>query len=178
MGVKITDSVTWVGKRDWELRTFHGEEYSTHRGSSYNSYLVRDEKTALIDTVWSPFDEEFVEELKKEIDLKEIDYIIINHGEVDHSGALLKLMNEIPDTPIYCTKNGTTSIKGQYHKDWNFNVVKTGDKLSLGKKELIFIEARMLHWPDSMFTYLTGENIYLVMMLLVSILQQNKFTMT
>jgi anaerobic nitric oxide reductase flavorubredoxin len=159
MGVKITDSVTWVGKRDWELRTFHGEEYSTHRGSSYNSYLVRDEKTALIDTVWSPFDEEFVEELKKEIDLKEIDYIIINHGEVDHSGALLKLMNEIPDTPIYCTKNGTTSIKGQYHKDWNFNVVKTGDKLSLGKKELIFIEARMLHWPDSMFTYLTGENI-------------------
>jgi flavorubredoxin len=110
MGVKITDSVTWVGKRDWELRTFHGEEYSTHRGSSYNSYLVRDEKTALIDTVWSPFDEEFVEELKKEIDLKEIDYIIINHGEVDHSGALLKLMNEIPDTPIYCTKNGTTSI--------------------------------------------------------------------
>lgn len=159
MGVKITDSVTWVGKRDWELRTFHGEEYSTHRGSSYNSYLVRDEKTALIDTVWSPFDEEFVEELKKEIDLKEIDYIIINHGEVDHSGALLKLMNEIPDTPIYCTKNSTTSIKGQYHKDWNFNVVKTGDKLSLGKKELIFIEARMLHWPDSMFTYLTGENI-------------------
>jgi len=159
MGVKITESVTWVGIRDWELRTFHGEEYSTHRGSSYNCYLVRDEKTALIDTVWSPFDKEFVANLKKEIDLNEIDYIIINHGEVDHSGALLQLMNAIPETPIYCTKNAATSLKGQYHKDWNFNVVKTGDKLSLGKKELIFIEARMLHWPDSMFTYLTGENI-------------------
>jgi len=104
MGVKITESVTWVGIRDWELRTFHGEEYSTHRGSSYNCYLVRDEKTALIDTVWSPFDKEFVANLKKEIDLNEIDYIIINHGEVDHSGALLQLMNAIPETPIYCTK--------------------------------------------------------------------------
>lgn len=159
MFFRITDSVTWVGKRDWELRTFHGEEYSTHRGSTYNSYLVRDEKVALIDTVWSPYDEEFVENLKKEIDLNQIDYIIINHGEVDHSGALLQLMEEIPDKPIYCTKAAVSSLKGQYHKDWNFNVVKTGDKLSLGSKELIFIEARMLHWPDSMFCYLTGDNI-------------------
>ena len=159
MSFKITDSVTWVGKRDWELRTFHGEEYSTHRGSTYNSYLVRDEKVALIDTVWSPYDEEFVENLKKEIDLNQIDYIIVNHGEVDHSGALPKLMQEIPDKPIYCTKNAVNSLKGQYHKDWNFNIVKTGDKLSLGSKELIFIEARMLHWPDSMFCYLTGDNI-------------------
>lgn len=159
MSFKITDSVTWVGKRDWELRTFHGEEYSTHRGSTYNSYLVRDEKVALIDTVWSPYDEEFVENLKKEIDLNQIDYIIVNHGEVDHSGALPKLMQEIPDKPIYCTKNAVNSLKGQYHKDWNFNIVKTGDKLSLGSKELIFIEARMLHWPDTMFCYLTGDNI-------------------
>ncbi len=159
MSYKINEAVTWVGKKDWELRTFHGEEYSTHRGSSYNSYLIRDEKVALIDTVWLPFAKEFVASLKREIDLKDIDYIIINHGEVDHSGALVELMREIPDTPIYCTKNAVRSLKGQYHQDWNFVEVKTGDKLSLGKRDLIFIEARMLHWPDSMFTYMTGDNI-------------------
>lgn len=159
MAFKINDNITWVGKIDWELRTFHGEDLSTHRGSSYNSYLIRDEKVALIDTVWEPFAEEFVEKLKKEIDLKEIDYIIINHGEIDHSGALPALMREIPDTPIYCTQNGVKSLKGHYHQDWNFVPVKTGDKLNLGKKELIFVEAPMLHWPDTMFTYLTGDNI-------------------
>lgn len=159
MGIKLNDSVTWVGKKDWELRTFHGEEYSTHRGSSYNSYLVRDEKTVLIDTVWQPYAKEFVANLKKEIDLKEIDYIIINHGEIDHSGALPELMKEIPETPIYCTKNGVKSLKGHYHQDWNFVEVKTGDRLNLGKKEILFIEARMLHWPDTMFSYLTEDNI-------------------
>ena len=159
MSFKIKDGITWVGKVDWELRSFHGEDLSTHRGTSYNSYLIRDDKVALIDTVWEPFAEEFVEKLKKEIDLNDIDYIIINHGEIDHSGALPVLMREIPDTPIYCTQNGIKSLKGHYHQDWNFVPVKTGDKLSLGKKELIFIEAPMLHWPDSMFNYLTGDNI-------------------
>lgn len=159
MSYKINEAVTWVGKKDWDLRTFHGEEYSTHRGSSYNSYLIRDEKIALIDTVWLPFAKEFVTKLKREIDLNDIDYIIINHGEIDHSGALPELMREIPDTPIYCTKNAVKSLKGQFHQDWNFVEVKTGDKLSLGKRDLIFIEARMLHWPDSMFTYMTGDNI-------------------
>jgi anaerobic nitric oxide reductase flavorubredoxin len=159
MSIKLNESVTWVGKKDWELRSFHGEEYSTHRGSSYNSYLVRDEKTVLIDTVWQPYAKEFVANLKKEIDLNEIDYIIINHGEIDHSGALPELMKEIPDTPIYCTKNGVKSLKGHYHQDWNFVEVKTGDRLNLGKKEILFIEARMLHWPDTMFSYLTEDNI-------------------
>lgn len=159
MGFKINDSVTWVGKIDWELRKFHGEDYSTHRGSSYNSYLVRDEKVVLIDTVWEPFAEEFVENLKKEIDLDDIDYIIVNHGEIDHSGALPALMREIPDTPIYCTKNAINSLKGHYHQDWNFVPVKTGDKLNLGQKEIVFIEAKMLHWPDTMFSYLTEDNI-------------------
>lgn len=159
MTFKINDAVTWVGKIDWELRTFHGEEYSTHRGSSYNSYLVRDEKTVLIDTVWQPFGKEFVANLKKEIDLNKIDYIVANHSEIDHSGALLELMREIPNTPIYCTKNGAKILKGHYHQNWNFIEVKTGDTLEIGKNKLIFVEARMLHWPDSMFTYLTGENI-------------------
>lgn len=159
MSFEINKSVKWVGKIDWELKKFHGDEYSTHRGSSYNSYLVRDEKIALIDTVWTPFAKEFVTNLKKEIDLNTIDYIIANHGEADHSGALPELMKEIPNTPIYCTANAIKSLKGQYHQNWNFIPVKTGDKLSLGSKEFIFVEARMLHWPDTMFTYLTGDNI-------------------
>ena len=159
MGKRITDKVTWVGKVDWELKQFHGNEYSTRKGSSYNSYLVRDEKTVLIDTVWQPFDKEFVKRLKEEIDLKEIDYIIMNHNEVDHSGALPELMAEIPDTPIYCTANGAKIIKGHYHKDWNFVTVKTGDTLDIGESKLTFIEAPMLHWPDTMFTYMSGENI-------------------
>lgn len=159
MAFKIKKNVSWVGKIDWELRKFHGEEYSTHRGSSYNSYLVKDEKTALIDTVWGKFSGEFVESLKKEIPLEKIDFVIANHAESDHSGALPELMRHIPDTPIYCTSNGVNSLKGHYHQDWNFRVVKTGDKLSLGSKELIFIEAQMLHWPDSMMSYLTKDNI-------------------
>lgn len=159
MAFKITDSVTWVGKIDWELRTFHGEEYSTHKGSSYNSYLIKDEKTVLIDTIWQPFAKEFVTNLKKEIDLNKIDYIVMNHSEIDHSGALVELMKEIPNTPIYCTKNGTKILKGHYHQNWNFVEVKTGDTLDIGKNKLTFVEARMLHWPDTMFTYLSGENI-------------------
>ncbi len=160
MSFKVNDNVTWVGKIDWELRKFHGEELSTHKGTSYNSYLVRgSEKTVLIDTVWKPFAEEFVKNLKKEIDLNEIDCIVANHGEVDHSGALRELLREIPGTPVYCSKAAVKSLKGQYHEDWNFQTVKTGDKLSLGDRELVFVEAKMLHWPDSMFCYLTGDNI-------------------
>ncbi len=159
MGIKLTDKVTWVGKVDWTLTTFHGEEYSTHKGSSYNSYLIRDQKTVLIDTVWQPYDQEFISNLRQEIDLGQIDYIVANHAEIDHSGALAELMREIPGTPIYCTANGIKSLKGHYHQDWNFVPVKTGDTLDLGENKLVFVEAPMLHWPDSMFTYLTGESI-------------------
>ena len=159
MSINIKNNVYWVGKIDWELRKFHGDEYSTHRGSTYNSYLIKEEKTALFDTVWAPFAEEYVRNLTKEIELDNIDYVIAPHAEIDHSGALPLLMSQIPDTPIYCSKNGVKSLKGHYHKDWNFNVVKTGDRLSLGQKELIFVEAPMLHWPDSMFCYLTEDNI-------------------
>jgi flavorubredoxin len=159
MDVKVISNVYWVGKTDWELRKFHGDEYSTHRGSSYNSYLIKEEKTVLIDTVWIPFAKEYVENLSKAHDLDRIEYVIANHAEVDHSGALPELIRRIPDTPVYCTANGVKSLKGHYHEDWNFKVVKTGDRLSLGTKELIFVEAPMLHWPDSMFCYLTGDNI-------------------
>lgn len=159
MTKKITDKVTWVGKVDWELTYFHGHEYSVSKGSSYNSYLIRDEKNVLIDTVWLPYDKEFITNLKQEIDLKDIDYIIANHNEVDHSGALAELMREIPDTPIYCTANGAKILKGHYHQDWNFVTVKTGDTLNIGESTLTFVEAPMLHWPDSMVTYMSGDNI-------------------
>ncbi|MCP4763402.1 MAG: MBL fold metallo-hydrolase, partial [archaeon] len=160
MSFKIKNNIFWVGKKDWELRKFHGDEYSTDHGSTYNSYLIKEEKNVLIDTVWTPFSKEFVDSLSKEISLDKIDYVITHHAESDHSGGLPDLMKEIPDTPIYCSKMGVNSIKGHYHKDWNFNVVKTGDTLSVGNgKDLIFVEMQMLHWPDSLACYLTKDNV-------------------
>lgn len=160
MGKRILGNVTWVGKVDWELRKFHGNEYSTHRGSTYNSYLIREGKNVLIDTVWKPFAAEFVNGLREEIDLSDIDFIVANHGETDHSGGLPELMSHIPDTPIYCTSNAVKSLRGHYHQDWDFRTVKTGDTLDLGNgKSLVFVEMPMLHWPDSMATYLTGDGI-------------------
>ena len=159
MAKKITNKVTWVGKIDWELVHFHGDELSTDHGSSYNSYLIQDEKTVLLDTVWLPYDKEFVSRLKEVVDIHKIDYIIMNHNEVDHSGALVELMREIPGTPIYCTKKGEAILRGHYHQDWNYVNVKTGDQLSIGSSTLTFIEAPMLHWPDTMFTYMSGDEI-------------------
>ncbi|TXT43291.1 MAG: norV [Spirochaetes bacterium] len=160
MAKLVKNNVTWVGKVDWELRRFHGDEYSTHKGSSYNSYLIKEEKNVLIDTVWQPYAKEFVANLEREIDLSKIDYVIANHAEIDHSGSLPELLSRIPKVPVYCTENGVKSLKGHYHKDWNFRTVKTGDSLDIGNgKKLVFVEMRMLHWPDSMATYMTGDNI-------------------
>lgn len=154
----IKGNVYWVGKIDWELKKFHGEEYSTHRGSSYNSYLVREGKTVLIDTVWKPYAKEFVDNLEAEVGLANIDFIVQNHAEVDHAGSLPELLARRPDLPIYCTANAVKSLKGNYHGNWDLRVVKTGDSLDIGNgKRLVFVEAPMLHWPDSMFTYLDGE---------------------
>lgn len=157
----VKNNVWWLGKIDWELDKFHGDDYSINHGSSQNAYLIQEEKTVLIDTVWRPHSTEFLDNLKKEVDLNKIDYVIVNHGEVDHSGVLPELMALIPDTPIYCTANAVKSLVGQYHHpEWNFNVVKTGDSLDIGNgKQLVFVEMRMLHWPDSMATYMTGDNI-------------------
>lgn len=157
--IEIKKNIYWVGIKDWELKKFHGEEYSTDRGSSYNSYLIKDEKVVLVDTAWEPFKEEYVENLDKAVGLKNIDYIISNHSEVDHSGSLDLLLSHIPDTPVYCTQNGAKMLKKHYHKDWNFQIVKTGDTLKTGEYELLFIEAPMLHWPDSMFVYVKGAQI-------------------
>lgn len=157
----VKNNVSWVGKIDWELDTFHGDDYSVNHGSSQNAYLIQEEKTVLIDTVWMPHAKEFRDNLEREIDLNSIDFIVMNHGEVDHSGALPYLMEKIPNTPIYCTANAVKSLVGQYHHpEWNFKVVKTGDSVDIGNgKSLVFVDMRMLHWPDSMATYMTGDNI-------------------
>lgn len=120
---------------------------------------LRDKKNVLIDTVWTPYDHEFVAHLKEVIDLKDIDYIVMNHNENDHSGAAPALMAEIPDTPIYCTKKGEMILRGLYHKDWHFVNVKTGDTLNVGDNTLHFVECPMCHWPDTMVTYADKEQI-------------------
>ncbi len=161
MKKQIKNNVSWLGIIDWELEFFHGSDYTINHGSSQNAYLIQEEKTALIDTVWKPHSTQFIDNLEKEIDLKKIDFIIANHGEVDHSGSLPALIEKIPGTPIYCTANGVKSLTGQYHHpEWNYRVVKTGDSIDIGNgKKLVFVEMRMLHWPDSMATYLSGDNI-------------------
>ncbi len=157
----IKSNVNWIGYTDWELETFHGDDYILKNGSSQNAYLIEEEKTVLIDTIWTPHKNYFIENLKKEINLNKIDFIVANHAECDHSGSLPALMELIPNAPIYCTAACKKSLEGQYGEhNWNFNIVKTGDEIEIGNgKKLIFIEMKMLHWPDSMATYMTGDNI-------------------
>ena len=159
MPVELKKGVYWVGVVDWGLRRFHGHELSTHRGSSYNSYLIVDEKIALIDTVWDPFQDEFIEGLREIVDPAKIDYVVANHSEVDHSGSLPAVMRHAPGATLVVSRRGLESVEGHFHQPWNFKPVQTGEAISLGKNSLVFIEAPMLHWPDSMFTYLTGQNI-------------------
>ncbi len=159
MVAELTKGVYWVGVVDWALRHFHGYELTTHRGSSYNAYLITDEKTVLVDTVWGPFQEQLIENIREIIDPAKIDIVVANHAEVDHSGALPAVMRYAPKATVVVSKRGLESVEGHFHQPWKFQTVQTGDKVSIGKKELVFIEAPMLHWPDSMFTYLTGDNI-------------------
>ncbi len=160
MPLAIQNNLIWVGKKDGDLQHFHGLDYPTNEGFSHNSYLVKEQKTALIDTVWTPYAKEYIDDLARVVALDKIDYIVANHTEVDRSGALPALLESIPDTPIYCTANGAESLQGHYHQDWNFQIVRTGDTLELGNgKQLVFLETPMLHWPDSMMSYLTEDNI-------------------
>ncbi|BEG98450.1 flavodoxin domain-containing protein [Bacteroides sedimenti] len=156
----IKNNIYWVGKNDWELRRYAGYDYSAYRGTSYNSYLIQEEKTVLIDTVIATFGDEYIKNLAKEVDLSSIDCIICTQSEGDHSGALPKLMNLIPHTPIYCTANGKEVLMGNYHQNWNFVTVKSGDKLPVGNgKEIIFVEFPLNSSPDTMFCYMTEENV-------------------
>ena len=159
MAVELAQGVYWVGVVDWGLRVFHGHELSTHRGSTYNSYLIMDEKIVLVDTVWGPFRDVLINNIFEIVDPSKIDIVVANHAEVDHSGGLPAVMERVPQATLVVSERGRESIEGHYHKPWNFKTVKTGDKINIGKRDLIFVEAPMLHWPDSMFTYLTGDNI-------------------
>jgi len=159
MVTEIAKGVYWVGVVDWELRHFHGHELSTHRGSTYNSYLIVDEKVVLVDTVWGPFRDELIKNIREVIDPAKIDIMVANHSEPDHSGGLPSVMRHIPDAMVIVSKRGRESIEGHYHEPWKFKAVQTGDKINIGTNDLIFVEAPMLHWPDSMFTYLTGKNL-------------------
>lgn len=159
MITELKKGVYWVGAVDWDLRSFHGHELSTHRGSSYNAYLIVDEKIVLVDTVWAPFKDKLIEHISEIIDPSKIDIVVSNHAETDHSGALPEIMSYAPNAQLIVSRKGAESIEGYYHKSWNYTVVKTGDRINIGQNELVFIEASMIHWPDSMFTYLTGHNI-------------------
>jgi anaerobic nitric oxide reductase flavorubredoxin len=159
MVVKLTDGVYWVGVVDWALRTFHGHELSTHRGSTYNAYLIKDTKTVLVDTVWGPFADELMDNIREVVDPAKIDIVVANHAETDHSGGLPTVMRHAPNAEVIVSKQGATSVPGHYHESWKFRKVNTGDRINIGSSDLVFIEAPMLHWPDSMFTYLTGKNI-------------------
>jgi flavorubredoxin len=156
--VEITRGIYDVGVIDWNIRDFHG--YSTYRGTSYNAFLIVDEKIALIDTVKKDFSDQLLGNISKIIDPKKIDYMISNHTEMDHSGGLPRLMHRIgEDKPLYCSKMGAKNLARHFPQKWNYQAVGTGEKLSLGNRTLTFLETRMVHWPDSMFTYLMEDKI-------------------
>ncbi|MDP2919176.1 MAG: MBL fold metallo-hydrolase [Dehalococcoidia bacterium] len=159
MITELKRGVFWVGAVDWALRHFHGHELSTHRGSAYNAYLITDEKNVLIDTVWAPFQEQLLANIREVIDPAKLDIIIVNHAETDHSGSLPAVMRLAPNATVVVSKRGRESTEGHHHQAWNYKVVQTGDRINIGKRDLVFIEAPMLHWPDNMFTYVAGDNI-------------------
>ena len=158
--VKVTlkDGVFWVGVVDWNIRDFHG--YITSRGSSYNAYLVMDEKTALVDTVKAAFCNELIEHVSEHLNLDKLDYIIVNHVEMDHSSSLPTIAKLAKNAKILSSARGKEELIKHYGSEFErVETVKSGDTLKLGKKTLTFLEAPMLHWPDSMFTYLVEDKI-------------------
>ena len=156
---KILPDIYSVGVVDWTVRTFHGHTYTTKRGTSYNAYLIIDEKIALVDTVLGSFSDELIKNIKEIIPVEKIDYIIANHVETDHSGGLPSIMKLCPKAKVVGTQKCKEGLYKHYYGNWDFQVVKTGDTLKLGKRKLAFVEAPMVHWPDSMFTYCPEEEL-------------------
>lgn len=152
--VKIKEGVYWVGVVDWNVRSFHGHTYNTKRGTTYNSYLIVDEKIALIDSVYAPFTKELLANIGEIVPLEKIDYMVVNHVEGDHSGAVPEVLKYCPKAKVIGTEKCKLGMNKNYYGSWDWQTVKTGDKISLGKNTLAFVEAPMLHWPDSMFTYI------------------------
>jgi anaerobic nitric oxide reductase flavorubredoxin len=161
MPVPIGDNVYWVGAVDWEVRNFHGYTYHTHRGTSYNAYLIIDDKIALVDTVMAGFEDELLRQIAEVVDPARIDYLVANHAEPDHSGAIPAVLARAPHATLVHSKRGRDSF-GKYFQDgWTPQVVGTGDTIQLGHRTLAFLEAPMLHWPDSMFTYIPEDRLLL-----------------
>jgi len=156
--IEIAEKIYWVGVVDWNIRDFHG--YSTYQGSTYNAYLIMDEKITLIDTVKREFADELLANISRIVDPRKIDYVISNHTEMDHSGALPRVMHRVGENkPLYCSKMGHKNLSKHFFQTWNYQPVENGGQLSLGKRTLTFMETRMLHWPDSMFTYVNEDKI-------------------
>lgn len=156
--IELAKNVYWVGAVDWLTRDFHG--YSTNRGTTYNAYLIIDEKVTLIDCVKKQHKSDLLHRIRNIIDPKKIDYIVVNHVEMDHSGSLPDMIELIKPEKVICSKMGHKAILKHFHQnDWPFHIVTPGEEMSLGEKTLSFLETRMLHWPDSMFTYLKEDEI-------------------
>ncbi len=155
--VQISDNVYWVGAIDWELTDFHG--YTTERGSTYNAYLVLGEKIALVDTVKAPFREEMLARINSVIHPSRIDYLISNHSEMDHTGSLPDVIREIQPEKIFASPKGVVALELHFHEGWQIETANEGDVLDLGDMKLQFLDAKMVHWPDSMFTYLDKDKI-------------------
>jgi anaerobic nitric oxide reductase flavorubredoxin len=153
----LAEGINWVGVVDWNLRDFHG--FIARRGTTYNAYLIQDEKIALVDTVKHTFSSELLRNICEIIDPAKIDYIIVNHVEMDHSSSLPIIANYAKNATIIASERGKDAITEHYGAGFNIKTVKTGDELKLGKRTLRFVEAPMLHWPDSMFTYVVEDKI-------------------
>jgi flavorubredoxin len=152
---QISENVFFVGARDWNVRNFHG--YATQKGSTYNAFLIIDEHVTLIDTVKGHFVEEMMARIASVIDPEKIDYIISNHSEPDHSGALKEVIERVKPSRIIASQIGSKTLKAYYGIDTE--VVKTGDSICLGKSTLSFVDTKMLHWPDSMVSYLDTDKV-------------------
>lgn len=156
---EVAPKIYWVGVVDWDIRYFHGPAYSTHRGTTYNAYLILDDRVTLVDTVYTPFADQLLQNIREIIDPAKIDVIVQNHSELDHSGALPQVMAAAPNAKLYCTAKGAEFLEKQFQHGWSYNVVKSLDEINLGRRTLTFLEAPMLHWPDSMFTYIKEDAI-------------------
>ncbi len=157
--IEIKPGIFWVGGIDWDLRDFHG--YKTQRGSTYNAYLIIDEKITLVDTVKHYLFDEMLARIEAVIDPSKIDYIVSNHVEMDHTGGLPKLLKIAKNAKIITSTNGEKGLRRHYKEDWDLQVVKTGDTLNIGKRTLHFVSIPMVHWPDSMVTYVAEDKLLL-----------------
>jgi flavorubredoxin len=157
--IEIKPGIYWVGGIDWNLRNFHG--YLTQRGTTYNAYLIIDEKVVLVDTVKHYLFDEMLARIRAVIDPAQIDYLVSNHVEMDHSGGLPKMIAMAPNAKVVTSPNGEKGLRRHYKEAWDPLVVKSGDALSIGKRTLQFFLTPMVHWPDNMVTYIPEEKLLL-----------------